>query len=450
MNRGVALVALICLTGCAVGPDYRRPPLSADAGYPVPDMEGGELALRSGDPPSARWWEAFGSPALNALVDQAQRQSPTVLAAKARLKAAEEDLRAEKGQLWPSLLVGQDQTRQSYSSVPGTPGTFYNVTTRSVSVSYVFDLFGGERRAIEGKVAQRDYARFEQAAASQALTANVVTTAVEVACLDDQISALRDMVADQRETLTLTNTQLAAGSVGLANRLGAQSEFDRLQTDLAGLVRRQAEARHRLSILLGQSPAQDAGQDLHLADLTLQRDVPVSMPSLLVEQRPDLRASEALLRQANADVGVAEAGMFPNISLNGNFASTVWYATNSVWQPVFHGGSLGARKKSAEASHEAADARYRSTALGAFQNVADVLSALDSDNRAYASAKDRLVNAETRRALMEERLAAGSVSRLSLIGERQAWQQARSDVARAKGALIADTTALFLALGGNW
>ena len=450
MNRSMALVALICLTGCAVGPNYKRPPLSMADGYPVPEMEGEGLALKSGSAPAARWWEAFGSPTLNVLVDQARRQSPTVLAATARLKATEEDLRAEKGELWPKLSAGQDQTQQRYSSVPGTPGTFYNVTTRSVSISYVFDLFGGERRAIEGKIAQRDYARFEQIAASQALAANVVMTAVELACLDDQISALRDMVADQRATVTLTNAQLAAGSVGVANRLTAQSELDGLQTDLAGLVRRQAEARHRLAILLGQSPAQDAGQDLHLADLTFQRDLPVSMPSFLVEQRPDIRESEALLRQANADVGVAEAEMFPNISLNGNFASTVWYATDSVWQPVFHGGSLAARKKSAEASYEAADARYRSTVLGAFQNVADVLSALQSDNRAYTSASDRLINAETRRTLMEERFATGSVSRLSLLAERRAWQQARSDAARAKAELFADTTALFLALGGTW
>lgn len=450
MNRGGGLIALICLAGCAVGPDYKRPSLSATDGYPVPKLDDGEQVLRHGEPASARWWEAFDSPVLNALVEQAQRRSPTVLAATARLKAAEEDLRAEKGELWPKLSAGQDQTQQRYSSVPGTPGTFYNVTTRSVSISYVFDLFGGERRAIEGKVAQRDYARFEQVAASQALAANVVTTAVELACLDDQISALRNMVGDQQETLTLTNTQFAAGSVGLANRLAAQSELDRLQTDLAGLVRRQAEARHRLSILLGQSPAQVAGQDLHLADLTLPRDLPVSMPSLLVEQRPDIRASEALLRQANADVGVAEAQMFPNISLNGNFASSVWYATNSIWQPVLHGGSLVARKKSAEASYEAADARYRSTVLGAFQNVADVLSALESDNRAYTSASDRLINAETKRTLMEERFATGSVSRLSLLDERRAWQQARSDAARAKADLFADTTSLFLALGGTW
>ena len=448
MNRAGPVIILLCLTGCAIGPDYKRPPLAVTDGYPVPDMAAGGQNLVTGAPPS-QWWQGFGSPSLDALVEQAQCQSPTILAAAARLKAAREDLRAEKGALWPSLSAGQDQTQQSYSNVPGGSGTFYDVTTQSVSISYGFDLMGGERRTIEGKAARSDYALYEQAAASQSLSANVVATAIDVSALAEQAEASRDIIASQQALVALVQGQVQAGSASQEDVLSAEARLSTQDAELNALCRDLAQARHRLAVLLGRSPAEAVAVDWKLADLTLPGNLPVSLPSDLVEQRPDILAQEARLQQASADVGVAEANMFPRLTLDGNYSASVWYLTNRLWQPIFAGGSLNAQRKSAVDAYEAAGADYRATVLGAFQNVADVLSALENDNKTWASSSSRLNDGQASLALMEDRFSAGTVSRIGLLTQRQAFQETRIAFLQATADRLADTVALYQALGGH-
>ncbi len=449
MSKISVLMVLACLTGCSVGPNYKRPPLATTDGYPLPDMAADEQNLVPGASPS-QWWQGFGSPSLDALVEQAQRQSPTVLAAAARLKAAREDLQAEKGALWPSVSIGQDQTQQAYSSVPGGTGTFYNVTTQSVSVSYGFDLLGGERRTIEGKAARSGYARYEQVAASQSLSANVVTTAINVSALAEQAEASSDIIVSQQALLVLIRGQIQAGSVGQEDLLSAQARLSNQQANLNAIRRDLAQAQHRLAVLVGRSPLEAVAVDWKLADLTLPRDLPVSLPSSLVEQRPDILAQEARLRQASADVGVAEANMLPHLTLDGNYSTSVWYLTNHLWQPIFAGGSLNAQRKSAIDAYEGAGADYRAAVLGAFQDVADVLTALDTDNKSCSFAMTRLSNSKSNLALMEARFAAGSVSRMALLTQSQDYQQARINALKASADRYADTVALYLSLGGNW
>jgi len=448
--EGVALSLLLVLAGCSVGPNYQRPSLAPVDGYPVPESEGDARQAQrfmTGQAPPRRWWTEFGSMALNRTVDQALQQNPTLSAANARLKMANEDLRAEKGGLWPNLSISRNQTQQKYSSVPGAPGTFYNVTTQSVSISYSFDLAGGERRAIEGKAAQSDYARYERAAAYQSLSANVVTAALDVAMLKEQIEASRDIVVNQQEIVSLIRGQWQAGAVAQEAILSAEARLDAQKIDLNTLSLSLAQAQHRLSILTGRTPAEGVAVDWTLADLILPQDLPLSLPSEVVEQRPDVLAHEALLHRASADVGVAEANMLPHITLDGSYSSSVWNLTNGLWQPIFARGRLSAQRKSAVAAYEAVGADYRVAVLGAFQDVADVLSALDNDNKTYASATDNLANARAGLALMEDRFGAGTISRVSLLTQRQAFQQARITSLQATADRYADTVALYQAMG---
>ncbi len=452
MSRRLALSLLLLLAGCSVGPNYKRPTLLPTDGYPVPETQEGDpqaQRLIPGRTPPRQWWTGFGAPALDELVDQALRQNPTLSAANARLKMANEDLRAEKGALWPSLSINRDQTQQSYSSVPGAPGTFYNVTTQSVSISYRFDLFGGERRAIEGMAAQSDYARYERAAACQSLTANVVLAALDVAMLQEQLEASRDIVASQQELVSLVRAQVQAGSAGQEAVLSAAARLDARKADLNALSQGLAQAQHRLARLTGRTPAQRVAVDWKLADLTLPHDLPVSLPSEVVEQRPDIGAREALLHQASADIGVAQANMLPHITLNGNYSTSVWYLTNSLWQPVFAGGRLRAQHRRAVDAYQAAAADYRSAVLSAFQNIADVLSALDNDNRIYASSMNTLASARAGLALTRDRFEAGTISRITLLTENEAFQQARIASLQATANRYADTIALFQAMGGS-
>jgi len=449
-RRGLAVILLLAAGGCSAGPDYRRPALVQGDGYPVPEnTEGQGQRFVTGQAPAPHWWRGFGLPALDGLVDGALSHSPTLAAADARLRMARDDLRAEEGALWPALSAGQDQTLQKYSSVPGAPGTFYDVTTRSVSIAYSFDLTGGQRRAIEARAAQAEFAEYERAAARQTLCANVVTTAFEIAALKEQVEASRDMVAGQQELVELVRAQVRAGSAGSEALLAAEARLEARKTALDRLNHELERQHHRLAVLVGRTPAEPVTVDWKLADLTLPRELPVSLPSELVGNRPDIRAKAALLHQASANVGVAEANRLPRITLNGNYAANVWYLTNALRQPIFAGGSLNAQRKSAADAYQAAGADYRGAVLGAFQNVADVLSALDSDNRVYASSVTGLADARAGLALMEDRFRAGTISRIGLLTERQAFQDARIAALQAASNRYADTVALYQALGGQ-
>jgi NodT family efflux transporter outer membrane factor (OMF) lipoprotein len=450
-KRGAAVILLLAAAGCSAGPDYKRPALAQADGYPVPethDIDGQGQRFVTGQAPS-RWWRGFASSALDGLVDSALSQSPTLAAADARLGMAKEDLRAEKGGLWPDLSANQDRTLQKYSSVPGAPGTFYDVTTRSVSIAYSFDLTGGQRRAIEARAAGAEFARYERVAARQTLCANVVTTAVDVAGLKEQVEASREIVADQQEVVALVRTQVRAGSAGQAALLAEEARLEARKTALDTLSQNLERQQHRLAVLAGRTPADPVAVDWKLADLTLPRDLPVSLPSDLVGNRPDILAKEALLHQASANVGVAEANMLPHITLNGNYAASVWYLTNALRQPIFAGGSLNARRRSAVDAYQAAGADYRSAVLSAFQNVADVLSALDTDNRLYASSMTGLADARGSLALAEDRFRAGTISRITLLTEKQVFQDARIAALQATSNRYADTVALYQALGGH-
>ena len=455
-TKAATLILASLLAGCAVGPNYRTPPLAANDGYAVPSMaaaagddaETQQFVLGQATPHA--WWTALGSPILDDLVRQALAQSPSLRAQQATLRAAKDALRAAQGGLLPTVSVGANRTWERYSSIPGAAGSVYSVTTAQVNVGYTLDLFGGQRRAVEGVRAQLDYARYEEIAAANTLSAEVVTTAIQRAALRDQIAATKEMIAADNQKLSLIQDQVVAGSVGRSDLLAVKSHEESLQTTLAWLEQDLDTARHLLAILIGRSPGEAADTDLRLADLTLPRDLPVSLPASLVAQRPDVRARSALLHQASAQIGVADANMLPQLNLSGDYASNLWSVTAAAWQPVFMGGALRAQRKQALDAFESARDDYRATVLTAFQNVADVLTALQHDQVAAQSARAALNDAQGQLDLAKMRYAAGTVSVTNLLAQTQQYQQASIASIQAYTSRYADTVALFQALGGGW
>ncbi|MDR3416465.1 MAG: efflux transporter outer membrane subunit [Nevskia sp.] len=468
---GAALVA-----ACAVGPDFQRPAPPQPERYtaePLPAttastaVAGGEAqTFSAGGQIPAQWWTLFHSEPLNALVEEALRASPTVEAAQAALRQANENLRAQRGSLLPTVDGSATGNREKIAGAQfGQPGlnSLYSLFNASVNVSYGIDLWGGERREIEALAAQADYQRFQLEASDLTLSSNVVTTAIQVASLRGQIAATQDIVADDRRQLEVVQHQLALGGTSRLDVLTQQTELASALASLPPLQKQLEQNLDLLAVLLGRLPSQGAAPQLGLDELRLPQELPLSLPSQLVEQRPDVRAQEALLHQASAEVGVATANLLPQVTLNASFGGTntklydllnpssnIWSIGAGVTQPLFHGGTLIHKKRAAVAAYEQAVAQYRGTVLNAFQNVADALHALQLDADALQAQNQAEQAAAAALDVARKRYQAGAVSHLELLATERSYQQSRIALLQAQAARFADTAALLQALGGGW
>ncbi|MHB8623669.1 MAG: efflux transporter outer membrane subunit [Sulfuricaulis sp.] len=474
-----SLVAGVVLSGCAVGPDYHRPEAPNTKSYtkaPLPSETAatsgtGGAAQRfvSGQEIPAQWWTLFHSEPLDQLIRQALQDSPTLAAAQATLREAQENLRAQyDSALSPGVDGHLSATRQRISgTAQGQPGAFnnvFNLYNASVSVSYSLDLFGGARRELEALQSQVDYQRFQLEAAYLTLSANIVTAAVQEASLRAQIQATRDILAAQEKQLDVINRQFELGAVSHPDVLAQRTQVDQTRTIIPPLEKSLAQARHQLAVLAGKLPSEAELPEFKLEELQLPPDLPVSLPSSLVRQRPDVRAAEALLHQASAQVGVATAGMFPQLTISGNYgresnqssnlfsggAPTIWNLGAALLQPIFHGGELNARRRAAQDAYDQAAAQYRQTVLLAFQNVADVLRALEADADSVKAQVDAEAAARDAFNVTQTQFKLGAVSYLVLLNAERAQQQALNGLAQAQATRYADTAALFQALGGGW
>ena len=470
------LVIGACVGGCAVGPDFRRPAPPATDGYtPLPaqtvapqGMGGGaQKFLFSQDIPG-EWWRLFHSDPLDELVRQALRNSPSLAAAQATLRQAQETLRSQSGALYlPQVDLQASANRQKSSGasfgIPGIPSSIFNLYNASVNVSYALDIFGASRRTLEGLRAQVDYQHYQLQGAYLTLTANIVTTALQEASLRAQLDATRDILTAQEAQVRVTQRQFDVGGVSRSEVLTQRTETAQTRATLSPLEKALAQTRHQLAVLLGELPNMEGLAEFNLATLELPLDLPVSLPSSLVRQRPDILASEALLHQASADVGVATANLYPQINLSGSFgyqatrAGDVFNSSNEVWsigasllQPLFHGGELTAKRRASIAAYDAAAAQYRQTVLQAFQNVADALRALEADARSLDSQNEAAALAQESLNLTQKQFDLGGVSYLSLLIAQRQYQQARLTQVQAQALRYADTAALFQALGGGW
>ena len=463
--------------GCAVGPDFKRPQAPQTDSYtatPLPPKTaasegpaGAAQTYVNGADIPAQWWTLFHSDKLNALVEQALKSSPDVVAAQAALREAHENVLAQEGSFFPSFDGNGSAARQKINDasygVPGGGSSIYNLYNATVNVSYTLDIWGGVRRGVEAQQAQAEYEKFQLEGTYLTLSSNVVTTAIQEASLRAQIEATGQIIAADRKQLETVQRQLGLGGASRLDVLTQQTQLANELATLPPLQKQLQQNRDLLAVLLGQLPSQQPDVQFELADLQLPQDLPLSVPSQLVAQRPDVRAQESLLHQASAQVGVATANMLPQVTISGQFggtstnfsdllksASNVWTLTGGVTQPIFHGGELIHKKRAAVAAYDQADAQYRGTVLTAFRNVADALHALNADAEALNQQNLATEAAADTLKVSRSRYTAGSISPLDLLVVERTYQQARIAQLQAQAARYADTAALFQALGGGW
>lgn len=489
----VVLSALPLIAGCVVGPHYRRPPLPQAHGYspaPLPAATvsspgaavGTAQSFNTAQSIRAQWWTLFRSPALNELIERAFAANPTIDSAVAALKEAQESVYAQRGYFYPAVQASYqaERTRLSgntaASSAPGVQGNGENITppgpaepvtynfhTAQVTVGYVPDVFGANRRQIESLQAQADAARFQLEATYLTLASNVVAAAVQEASTRAQIVAAQAIIGSNQRSLQILRKQRRLGYVARLDVAQQELALAQAQALLPPLRRQLAQTRDLIRMLAGNAPDQDVPETFTLDALHLPARLPLSLPSQLIEQRPDVLAAEAQVRSASAQVGVAVANRLPQFNLTAALggqatnitqmfwgSGTFWSVLGSASQPLFDAGTLRHRQRAAEQAFAQAAAQYRSTALTAFQNVADSLHALYADADALRSALEVEHAARVTLRVTREQFRVGYANGLAVLTARQAYQQAVIARVQAQAARLGDTAALFQALGGGW
>jgi len=473
----VRYTLLLLMTGCAVGPNFQRPAapnVDRYAPQPLPaqtasvDVKGGEAQrlVQDMDIPG-QWWTLFHSKPLNELIDQALKANPDLEAAQAALRVAWENVYAQQGAFFPSVEANFNPTRQktagTLSSATASGSYIYSLYTAQVAVAYVPDVFGGTRRQVESLKAQADSQRFQLEATYLTLTSNVVAAAVQEAALRGQIAATTRIIDIQKQSLELLQRQYELGQIASGDVAAQEAALAQVQAMLPPLEKQLAQQRDLLARLVGRFPGEKLAEEFELSSLQLPQDLPVSLPSKLVEQRPDVRSAEEQLHSASADIGVSIANRLPNITLSANAGSSAivinqlftsgtgfWALGANLTQPIFEGGTLLHRQRAAEAAYDEAAAQYRSVVLTAFQNVADTLHAIQSDADALKASVAAERAAAKSLAITRSQLELGDVSYLALLNAEQAYQQAMINLVQALANRYADTAALFQALGGGW
>ncbi|SEN26483.1 efflux transporter, outer membrane factor (OMF) lipoprotein, NodT family [Pseudomonas sp. ok272] len=465
----------MALAGCTVGPDFVRPDVATNADYSreqltttaQADIAAGGAAQRlvAGMDIPGQWWTLFRSPSLNALVEEALRANPDVSAAQAALRQANELVYADQAALFPSVSGNVSKTREKVSGVasgfPTSP--ILTVSSASLSVSYAPDVFGGTRRQIESSTAQAEYERFQLEATYLTLSANVVNTAVSLASVRDQVVATEAIIRLQSEQLDLLDAQRRLGAIADTDVLTQQTALAQTRATLPPLQKQLAQTRNQLMAYLGRFPNQDQGERFNLASLHLSQALPVSLPSAIVGQRPDVRSAQAQLHQASANIGVATANQLPQFSITGTLGSTVaggtqlfsagsgvWSLVGSIVQPLFDAGKLEHRKRAAVAAYDESAARYRGTVVAAFQDVANALRALEADADALNQQVAAERSAQASLDLVQAQFRLGAVAYINLLTAQQTYQNTVLARVKAQAARYSDTTALFQALGGGW
>jgi NodT family efflux transporter outer membrane factor (OMF) lipoprotein len=462
--------ATIALGACTFGPNGQPPSMPSPAHYgvePQPEQTVAALGVAqrfaTGAQPAPQWWQLFGSTALNALVEEGLRNSPTLAAADKHLAAAHEQLRARVGSsMLPSIdMVGEaSRGRDLGIPVAGAPNTLlYNQFVGAIQAQYTFDLFGALRQANAAQASRVDLEAFQREAARRALAANIVTAAIQAATLRAEIDATDRLIALTGEQAHDTERHYELGSLTHADVLTARQSMASLQVSVADLRQRLTVTRHALAVLLGRTP-DEAPPELDLASLRLPEEIPVMLPSDLLRARPDIEAAEAALKAAAAEVGAATGQLFPNLSLTasmgqGGFnwplamsgAGALWLIGSTISQAIFHGGALVAQRRAAIDEYDAAVFDYKQTVLTAFENVADTLASLEHDAQALeaASGASRAAREAFDEAASRHRL--GALPAASARGGEQQYQASKLDEIRLIGRRLTDTATLFQAMG---
>jgi NodT family efflux transporter outer membrane factor (OMF) lipoprotein len=482
--RAIELLCCACalltsaLCACAVGPNYHPPARPTQDGYTheaLPSQTvstgvtgpGGEAQrFELGRDLPGQWWTLFGSDKLDALIEQAMTSYPDVAAQQAALREDRENVRAEEGNFLPQFQGTANAERHQESGAevfPGFPNFISQIFLASVNVSYTFDIFGKERRTVEGLQAQALQQSFVLEGSYWTLASNVATQAIQVASIRDQIAATHQIISILESELSVVQRRFQLGSQTRADILQQQSNLAAQRATLPPLQQQLAQAEHQLALLTGRSPRDAAPVELELSDLKLPQDLPVSLPSSLVAQRPDIREQAAVLHQMSAKIGIATANLLPQFTLNGaigggssrvttllDAGSGTWSLAGGATAPLFQGGTLRAERRAAIDAYDQALAQYRLVVLQAFQNVADTLTALQNDAQTLGAQRDALDASQASLDLTQKQYAVGAVDSTTLLQSQQTYQQARLSYVRALAGRYTDTVTLFYALGGGW
>jgi NodT family efflux transporter outer membrane factor (OMF) lipoprotein len=478
--RGVASLSALVLAGCAVGPDFLRPDAPGVAQYtpgsPLTQTSAAKVAggtaqrIQNGRDIPGDWWRVFRSDSLDRLIAEALKANPDIQSAQATLRQAQENVAAGQGALFPTITGGGSGERQQTNSTGSSPtgGTrtvtsVFNVYNASVDVSYDLDVWGGTRRNIESLQATADYEQFQLEASYLTISSNVVTAAIQEASLRAQIDATQDIIKTERAFLAILQQQFTLGGISQADVAQQEAVVAQDEATLPPLQKQLAQQRNQLAVFLGRFPSEISGDDFQLSSLTLPADLPLSLPSKLVEQRPDIRSAEAQLHAASAKIGVAIANMLPQISLSGSYGSSAstfgnlfspgtvaWSLAGSLVQTIFDGGTLLSEKRATEAGFDVAAAQYRSTVLSSFEDVANSLHAIQYDadtlkaQLAAEQAAQRSLN------IARSQFQAGATTYTTVLTAQTSLLNARIGRIQAQALRLSDTAALFQALGGGW
>ncbi len=474
-----SLVSVASLSACMVGPNF-HPPLAPKTNHytalPLPaqtvnipgaGLGGVSQQFMFGQDLSGDWWTVFHSPALNALIQQGLKNNQTLAAAKAALEQAQYTLYSQAGGLMlPTVnfqLNAQRALNNGLAFGVSSPSQIFNIYDSSIQASYLIDVWGASRRQIESDIAQVAYQRYELMAAYLTMTSNIATTSITIAGLQTEIQATQALIKAQTNILKVSKQQLSVGGVNIQNVLLQEATLGETQATLPPLIKSLSQSQHALAVLVGALPSKQLPLMLNLDALVLPRKVPVSLPSSLVKQRPDIQASEALLHAASAQVGVATANLLPQITLSAGYgwlasspstlfnpASSIWSLAAGLTQPVFHGGALFMQKQAAMAGFKEAAAEYQQTVLQAFQNVADALRAIQIDAEQFKARQYELQSAKKGLQVISQQYQVGGQNYLAVLNAQEQYQRALIDYVRAQTGRYTDTAALYQSLGGGW
>lgn len=467
------MVAIVALSACAVGPDFVRPSTPVADRYtteplaPVTVIADGQAQrFHPGAPQTPDWWRIFHSSALDAVVRQAISASPTLEQAGASLRQSQDKLRAGYGVFFPQVDAGLDATRERAAPVPGAArasGSAFNVVTLGGTIGYALDVFGSGRRTVEGLQAEVDFQRNASRSAYLALTANVVNACIARAAYAAQARATAELIELEQEQLQGTQAQATAGIASYSSVLAIRAQLAQNRALLAPLQQSVSRAEHLLAVLEGTTSPAAALPDIEFSDLALPVDLPVSLPSALARDRPDILQAEAQLHLASADVGVATAALFPSVTLDGSYGSagsglgTLLSASGRFWSigpsvsiPIFRGGTLWYGRMAAQEAYRASEANYRQVVLLAFAQVADVLNALEHDAQGLQALDDARRDSGAALRLLQASYGAGMVAYLDVLVADVQFHQASISYLQARAQREQDSVALYAALGGGW
>ena len=471
----IALCAM--MAACTVGPDYSAPPapppasLVSETPAPIPGQpniaQGDTQSFKPGADIPAEWWNVFRSAPLNGLIQTALRQNPDLQSAKAALRVAMENVAAQIGGYYPTISAGVNGSRNKnaaeLSPTLASSVLLFNLYQAQLGMTWSPDLWGLERRQTEAARAEADAQRYQLQQVYITLTSNLVAAAIQEAALREQIAITQDMLVSARDILAIAERQRKLGAISDADVEVQRVLVAQIEQSLPLLQRQSAQQRDLLIALAGQYPASDIGAAFDLDKFSLPSELPLSLPAKLVEQRADIKFAEANIRAANAEIGVAIANMLPNIVISANEGSAAtavgglftpgngfWNVGAGLTQPIFDGGVLLHRSRAARAAYDQAAAQYRSTVLSAFQNVADVLHAVQADGASLSASTVANLAAQKSYDIARRQLELGQIGRSGLLTAQQALLQSRLTLSQARAARLADTAALFQALGGGW